>query len=324
MKALVTGCAGFIGSHLCERLIAEKIEVVGIDSLTDYYDPRIKHANVKKARQHPSFTFIHADLKAMDLKMLVKSVDVVFHLAAQPGVRGSWGERFSTYVENNVLATQKLLEAMKDSSSLQKFVYTSSSSVYGQIRDEAVNEEHRTLPHSPYGATKLAGEHLCFLYHANYGIPVISLRLFSVYGPRQRPDMAFARLVYAGVTRKTFPLYGDGRQERDFTYVLDVVEALILAARNQGATGIFNIGGGHVLSMQQVIGIVEKIMKSKIQIGSKQAERGDVQRTSADITKSRTVLSFEPLHAIEDGLREQIEFMKTHLDLYHDSLSVSS
>lgn len=323
MKALVTGCAGFIGSHLCDRLLAGDFDVVGVDSLTDYYDPRIKRANLQTAQQNPRFTFFQGNLLALDLKPLVRSADVVFHLAAQPGVRGSWGEKFTTYVENNVLATQKLLEAVKDVPGIQKFVYSSSSSVYGQIQKEAVDEDHRTLPHSPYGATKLAGEHLCFLYRANYNVPVVSLRLFSVYGPRQRPDMAFARLAYSGMTGKKFPLYGDGRQERDFTYVLDVVEAMILAASNSAANGVFNIGGGHVLSMQQVIGIAEKIMNSKIQIESKHAERGDVQRTSADITKSRTILSYKPTHAFEDGLRGQVEFMKTHLDLYHDSLSGS-
>jgi UDP-glucose 4-epimerase len=320
MKVLVTGCAGFIGSHLCERLISENMEVVGVDSLNEYYDARIKRSNLLSLIKSKSFTFHHEDLLSADITRLLKSVDYVFHLAAQPGVRGSWGENFSLYVENNILATQRLLEAAKGIPGIQKFVYASSSSVYGQIGSEKVSEDHPALPHSPYGATKLAGEHLCALYRENYGVPVVSLRLFSVYGPRQRPDMAFTRLIYAGLTHRSFPLYGDGLQERDFTFVLDVVQALVSSAERRDASGIFNVGGGNVLSMQKVTALVEAILGSPIHIQSKQAERGDVRRTSADITKSKMVLAYSPQYEIEHGLREHVEYMKGHLDLYHASL----
>ncbi len=320
MKALVTGCAGFIGSHLCEKLVSEKIHVTGVDALTDYYSTEIKKANLKNLTGNPDFSFVQNDLMDADLKTLLKDVDFVFHLAAQPGVRGSWGEHFSIYVKNNILATQRLLEAAKSSPGLRKFVYACSSSVYGQIKEESVNEEHRAMPHSPYGATKLAGENLCFLYNANYGTPVVSLRLFTVYGPRQRPDMAFTRLIYAAISGKKFPLFGDGSQERDFTYVLDVVEGMRLAAQNDKATGIFNIGGGHVVSMNQVIRMVEEIVGSKIQIDAKHSELGDVRRTSADISKSKKVLDFTPKHDIEAGLRQEAEFVKKHVHFYHDSM----
>lgn len=323
MKALVTGCAGFIGSQLCEKLLSEKFEVIGVDVLTDYYDPEIKKNNLKNLINSSGFTFIQSDLMAVDFTELAKEVDFVFHLAAQPGVRGSWGDKFSTYVTNNILTTQRLLEAFKNSPKLQKFVYASSSSIYGQIKEETVNEEHKTAPHSPYGATKLAGENLCFLYNANYGTPVVSLRLFTVYGPRQRPDMAFTRLIYAAISGRKFPLFGDGQQERDFTHVLDVVEGMRLAAKNADARGVFNIGGGRVVSMNQVIEIVQGITASKIKIDSKQQERGDVRRTSADISKSRKILGFEPKYDIETGLREQAEFVKLHLELYRSAISVS-
>lgn len=317
-KALVTGCAGFIGSHLCERLVSENIQVVGLDSLNDYYSPRIKRANLEALLGNPSFTFIESDLLAFDLAPLVNSLDVVFHLAAQPGVRGSWGKNFSAYVDNNVMATQKLLEAAKNARGLQKLVYASSSSVYGETRVAAVNEEHPTHPQSPYGATKLAAEHLCFLYQSNYGLPVTALRLFSVYGPRQRPDMAFTRLLHAGITKKKFFLFGDGRQERDFTFVLDVVEAMILAALNNGENGVYNIGGGHVFSMKNLIETAETLLGTKILVESRKSERGDVRRTSADITKSKQVLLFQPKYGTEEGLKRQIEYIRDHLDLYEE------
>ena len=322
MKALVTGCAGFIGSHLCERLLAEKIEVIGIDALTDYYAREIKMNNMLAFNREKGFKFVEADLMTADLAKITQDADYIFHLAAQPGVRGSWGQNFQVYATNNILATQKLLESAKNSTRLKKFVYSSSSSIYGQIKVETVDEDSRTAPHSPYGATKLAGENLCFLYNANFGMPVVSLRLFTVYGPRQRPDMAFCKLIYAGISGESFPLYGDGEQERDFTFVKDVVQGMILAAHNDTSEGVFNIGGGHVVSMKEVIGTVEDILKSKIKIHSKPAERGDVRRTSADISKAKRELGFVPGTGLASGLESQAGYLKSNLGLYGPHMKI--
>ncbi len=323
MKALVTGCAGFIGSHLCERLLSAGLNVVGIDSLTDYYDLEIKKSNLENLTGSQKFAFVQDDIMTSDLGSALKNVDFVFHLAAQPGVRGSWGDKFSIYVKNNILSTQRLLEAVKDLQGLRKFVYASSSSIYGQISEESVNEEHKTAPYSPYGATKLAGENLCFLYSGNFKVPVVSLRLFTVYGPRQRPDMAFTRLIYAAISGKKFSLFGDGNQERDFTYVLDVVEGMWLAATNPDSAGIFNIGGGHVVSMNEVISIVEKATGSRINIERKHTERGDVRRTGADVSRSKSILAFSPRYDIEEGILRQVRFVQEHMDMYHNSTSIS-
>ncbi len=292
------------------------MEVTGIDCMTDYYAREIKLNNLETLKREAKFSFIEADIMKTDLAALTEDRDFIFHLAAQPGVRGSWGENFSLYVVNNILSTQKLLEAAKVSRSLKKFIYASSSSVYGQIKEEAVSEARITAPHSPYGATKLAGENLCGLYTANFGTPTVSLRLFTVYGPRQRPDMAFAKLIVAALTGRSFPLFGDGKQERDFTYVGDVTEAMVLAAKSADAGGIFNVGGGHVVSMQEVIRIAGEITGKKIQIDSRRTEKGDVFRTSADCSRAKRIFGFSPGVDINTGLEMQAEFLKKNLDLY--------
>jgi UDP-glucose 4-epimerase len=309
MKALVTGCAGFVGSHLCERLIANDIDTVGIDCLTDYYEPQLKLDNLSSLTPNPHFRFVLLDLLDINNhKQLLDEADLVFHLAAQPGVRASWGASFDTYLKNNVLATQQLLELARDAKRLRRFVYASSSSVYGQTHAEKVSEDYRTQPFSPYGVTKLAGEHLCSLYEANYGVPTISLRFFTVYGPRQRPDMAFNRLVNAALTGKTFSLFGDGTQERDFTFVQDIVEGLMRAALTENATGVYNIGGGHVVSLNEVISLVQELTGNEVKLQRMEAQKGDVRRTSADISKIQRVLGYEPKVQIRDGLRSEVDY----------------
>src|SRR5262245_64919423 len=221
--ALVTGVAGFIGSHLAERLLRDGVRVTGVDCFTDYYDPAIKRRNLERARSHPEFALVELDLGEADLAAL-PDVQVVYHQAAQPGVRASWGADFAIYTHHNVLATQRLLERYRGSS-LERFVYASSSSVYGDAERYPTDEGLLPRPLSPYGVTKLAGEHLALLYARNFGMPVVALRYFTVYGPRQRPDMAFHRFCRALLTGQAITVYGDGRQSRDFTFVADAVEA---------------------------------------------------------------------------------------------------
>ena len=228
MKALVTGAAGFIGSTLSAALVDRGIDVIGVDCFTDYYSREVKEDNLARLRQHPKFTFVEAALQTADLESLLDGVTVVYHLAAQAGVRKSWGDDFRIYTTNNVDATQRLLEAVKDRP-LSRFVYASSSSVYGDIAAIPMREDVRLQPVSPYGVTKLAAEHLCHLYHVNFGVPAVSLRYFTVYGPRQRPDMGFHRFIRAALTGGAITLFGDGQQTRDFTYVGDAVAATMAA-----------------------------------------------------------------------------------------------
>ena len=304
MRAMVTGAAGFIGPHLCEHLLEQGDEVIGIDVLTDYYDPRRKQANVAPLLRHESFTFHQADLLTAPLKLLLDGVDVVYHLAGQPGVRPSWGAEFATYVERNLLVTQQLLEAARDHQ-LRKFVYASSSSVYGDAEAYPTVETLRPSPISPYGVTKLAAEHLCELYRESAGVPTASLRLFTVYGPRQRPDMAFYRLVESAVTGEPFMLYGDGRQTRDFTYVQDVALAMRAAALS-GWTGVANIGGGSRTSMREVVDLVSQIVRP-VTVVHLPAQRGDVRHTAADTGVARDGFGYAPTVSLDEGLTRMAE-----------------
>lgn len=304
MKVLVTGCAGFIGSHLCRRLLQEGFFVTGVDSLSDYYSVAIKRKNLQSLIETKNFKFHQADVLEFDSES--EDPEVLFHLAAQPGVRTSWGDDFSIYTRNNVLVTQRLLEKAMRLNNLQKFVFASSSSVYGQTNVEKVTEDHPTNPFSPYGVTKLAAEHLCSAYEANFGLPMAALRFFTVYGPHQRPDMAFNRLINAAFSGEPFTLFGDGSQERDFTYIDDIVDGLLLAATSSNAQGIFNIGGGHVVSMNEVIQIVQKISQKEIRIIRNPEQKGDVKRTSADIAKISKLLGYYPHVNIQEGLERQI------------------
>ena len=314
MRALVTGTAGFIGSHLAERLLADGHDVVGVDMFTPYYDTAVKWRNVEAIRDHASFRFVADDLLAIDLDALLDGIDVVFHLAGQPGVRASWGAGFSEYTTWNVLATQRLLEACRPKE-LQRFVNSSSSSVYGSAEHYPTKESDRPQPVSPYGVTKLAAEHLATIYGHSFGVPTVSLRYFTVYGPRQRPDMAMHRLIRSALTGESFPLNGDGSQARDFTFVGDVVEANMLAATCPVRPGtVLNIGGGAVVELREVIGIIEDLAGADIRLDRQGNALGDPARTGADTAAALAVLHWRPLTSVPAGLARQFEWQR----LAHD------
>ncbi|MBE0433893.1 NAD-dependent epimerase/dehydratase family protein [candidate division WOR-3 bacterium] len=313
-RVLVTGCAGFIGSHLCERLVRDGYDVVGVDCFTDYYPRALKEANIEWLRGQSNFIFVEANLLNTDLLKLVEAVDVVFHQAAQAGVRASWGRDFMIYTENNVLATQRLLEAAREVK-LKKFVYASSSSVYGDAESYPTAEDLKPMPISPYGVTKLAGEHLCALYHKSFGVPVISLRYFTVYGPRQRPDMAFNKFIKAMLQNQEIVVFGDGDQTRDFTYINDIVEANILAMRSDASGEIFNIGGGSRVTVGEIIRIMEQILVKKAKVGHIETQKGDVRHTAADITKARSLLKYEPKFDLQMGIANEINWLRTNFPI---------
>jgi nucleoside-diphosphate-sugar epimerase len=304
MRVVVTGAAGFIGSHLCELLLSEGDQVLGIDAFTEYYDPLCKEANVARLLNWPDFTLIRADLREAPLETFLENVDVVYHLAGQPGVRPSWGHEFAVYMDRNILATQWLLEALLDCP-VGKVIYASSSSVYGDAVAYPMAETLRPQPISPYGVTKLAAEHLCELYRKTSGVPTASLRLFTVYGPGQRPDMAFRKLVAAAVNGERFFLYGDGEQTRDFTYVGDVVQAMRAAALSSW-TGVANIGGGSRISMNEVVRTLETLGQ-RVQVVNVPAQRGDVQHTGADIRVAHQGFGYSPTVPLADGLAAMVE-----------------
>jgi nucleoside-diphosphate-sugar epimerase len=309
MSCLVTGAAGFIGSHLCRRLLKEKISVVGIDSLTDFYPSWIKKKNILPLLKEKKFKFIAKDINELNLKELLEKTDCVLHLAAQAGVRASWAQNFSVYTKNNIEATQKILEVSKNSH-LKKLVYASSSSVYGLCPELPMSEISPLHPYSPYGVTKLAGEQLCFLYHKNYGVPAISLRLFTVYGPGQRPDMAFHKFFRAIANNKKITVYGDGKQTRDFTFIDDVVEAHI-AALQQGKVGeTYNVGGGVRKKLEDIFPIIEDTCQRKIEMKKEGIQKGDVLHTFSDIDKARRDLNYSPQTALEDGLKEEWQWIQ--------------
>jgi nucleoside-diphosphate-sugar epimerase len=310
-KALVTGAAGFIGSHLCEALVAGGWTVVGIDSFTDYYDPRRKRMNLSALADSPRFELVEEDLNRCEITEHLPGVSCVFHLAAQAGVRRSWGKEFSHYVDSNILATQRLLEAMKDSSA--RLVYSSSSSVYGDTRDLPMSEGHPTRPVSPYGATKLSAEHLCELYRANFGLDYVALRYFTVFGPRQRPDMAFSRFITAALSGGEIEIYGDGKQTRDFTFISDAVGANMLAEQYGGEERIFNIGGGSRSSVLEVLDIIRRETGTDPPVRFLERARGDVLDTWADTSSARDELGFAPLTGLEEGLHLEVEWYGDHL-----------
>jgi nucleoside-diphosphate-sugar epimerase len=306
---LVTGCAGFIGSHLAERLIEGDYEVVGIDCFSDYYPRKIKERSMGKLMECDGFHFIKADITEKNLAKLLNGVDYIFHQASQAGVRASWGKSFKIYTDNNILATQMLLEAAKDGN-IKKFVYASSSSVYGDTLSLPMKETDTPRPISPYGVSKLAGEHLCYLYWKNFGVKTTSLRYFTVYGPGQRPDMAFHRFIKAMLYGGKITIYGDGKQTRDFTYVSDIVEANLLAADSDVEGEVFNIGGGSRISLMKTIHILEEITDREAKIEYIEKQKGDVRDTYADVGKAKAILGYSPEVEIEEGLRKEVEWIK--------------
>ncbi len=305
MNCLVTGAAGFIGSHLCEALLAQGHRVVGLDAFTDNYAASIKRGNLVALNTHASFRLVEDNLLSPDWPPQIGEVDWVFHLAARPGVRTSWGADFSTYCEQNLLATQRLLEVCLGLRP-QKIVFSSSSSVYGNARRLPVRETSPLHPISPYGATKLAAEHICQVYRMNYRLPICLLRYFTVYGPRQRPDMAFSRWIAALEEGQPIRLFGDGRQSRDFTFVADAVRANILAAEKAKPGEVFNVAGGSQVTMREVVELMGELAGKSPQVQFESAQKGDARRTWADTSRARERLGFTPKVALRQGLSEQI------------------
>jgi UDP-glucuronate 4-epimerase len=308
-RVLVTGCAGFIGSHLCERLLSQGYEVLGIDCFTANYDRWIKERNLAGLRSHPHFIFRELNLLGCDLPHLLDGIEIVYHQAALPGVRTSWGRDFADYVDHNILVTQRLLEAIKASDSVKKVVYASSSSVYGNMSGPT-DETRTTQPISPYGVTKLSGEQLCHLYAKNFGLPIVSLRYFTVFGPRQRPDMAFHKFIKAILEDQRLKIYGDGSQTRDFTFIDDAVAANLAALDAPKPGEAFNIGGRDRVKLLDVIRILEKHIGKKARFHHLPPQPGDPRHTCADIDKANAELGYSPLFDLELGLYLQIQDIK--------------
>lgn len=306
---LITGVAGFIGSKLAERLIKEGYRVRGIDCLLKNYSLIIKKNNLKSLVKSDNFDFVKANLLHYDLNELLEGVDYIFHLAGQPGVRDSWGMKFNSYLNNNVLSTQRLLEAAKGRE-IKKVVFASSSSIYGDAESFPTTERAIPRPISPYGVTKLAAEQLCLLYYKNFNLPTIALRYFTVYGPRQRPDLFFHKLIKAAILDKKIEVYGDGNQTRSFTYVDDIVSACILAMNSTICGEVFNIGGGARVSVNKAIEVVEQITGKKINIIHGELKKGDARHTCASIAKARKLLGYYPKTRIKKGLYKEYLWLR--------------
>ncbi len=308
MKALVTGAAGFIGSNLSKALLARGDSVVGLDCFTDYYAREIKEGNLAPLTASPNFSFVEGALQTADISGLLDGVTHVFHLAAQAGVRKSWGADFQIYTTNNIDATQRLLEHLVGLP-IEKLVYASSSSVYGDAVQIPMTEDALPQPVSPYGVSKLAAEQLCHLYHVNYDVPTVALRYFTVYGPGQRPDMGFHRFIRAVLTSQPISLYGDGEQTRDFTFVADIVAATIAAGDRGRAGRVYNIGGGSRVSINQVLEMIGRITGRTPDIRREPAQKGDMRDTFADTTRARADLGFAPATALEAGIAAECEWL---------------
>lgn len=308
MKALVTGVAGFIGSTLAERLVRAGDDVVGIDCFTDYYPRIAKERNLAQLREAPNFRFVESRIQDADLQALLADRTQVFHLAAQAGVRKSWGRDFDVYTSNNIEATQRLLEACVGTA-VERVVYASSSSVYGDLVAMPMREDALPQPVSPYGVSKLAAEQLCYLYHVNYGVPTVALRYFTVYGPRQRPDMGFHKFLRATIEGRPISVFGDGEQTRDFTFVEDAVSATA-AAGVRGVPGrVYNIGGGSRVSLNAVLAIIGDVVGRQPVLAREADQKGDMRHTYADTTLARTDLGFAPTWDLRRGLAAEYEWL---------------
>jgi UDP-glucose 4-epimerase len=310
MRAVVTGAAGFIGSHLTELLLDRGAQVTGIDCFTDYYARSAKEANLAHNKGRNGFRFLEARIQDADLPAVLDGATHVFHLAAQAGVRKSWGRDFRVYTEHNIDASQRLLESCVGLP-LERFVYASSSSIYGDNASMPMREDARPQPVSPYGVTKLAAEQLCYLYHVNHGVPTTSLRYFTVYGPRQRPDMAFHRFIRAALDGDPITLFGDGEQTRDFTFVKDAVAATA-AAGDRGVPGrAYNIGGGSRVTINQVLEMIGRLAGRPLTVRREPAQKGDMRDTFADTGLAKQDLDFAPAVSLEEGIEAEYRWLST-------------
>ena len=316
-RYLVTGCAGFIGSHVVEALLHRGHEVLGVDTFTDYYERSVKESNLETAQRESAFSIVEADLAGDSVAPLFSGIDGLFHLAAQPGVRGSWGDTFSVYLRDNILVTQRLFEAAARSG--VRIVLASTSSVYGNAESYPTHEEMLPRPVSPYGVTKLACESLARTYAECFALETIVLRYFTVYGPRQRPDMAFARIISALLSEKPFHVYGTGEQSRDFTYVADAVEATVAAMEGGYPGRIYNVGGGSETTLRDVIALLERLAGTHLDVRYEPAAVGDVRRTAADTTLIRSELDWRPQTALADGLGQQLAAARGVLESFGGS-----
>lgn len=308
MSRLVTGAAGFIGSHLAETLLERGHAVVGVDAFLDNYPRSRKESHLERLRDDAGFRLVEGRLQELDLVELLSSVERVYHLAALPGVRPSWGVAFEEYLAHNVLATQRLLEAAREVG-LARFVYASSSSVYGDVEELPMAEAVRERPYSPYGVTKLGGEQMVRLYARNYGLHGSSVRYFTVYGPRQRPDMAIQKFLVAAREGGEIPVYGDGEQTRDFTYVADAVEATVRAGEHGAAGGVYNVGGGSTVTVNQLVKVIETVSGAALRVAREPSKPGDVPHTRADCRRARSTLGFVPDTPLAEGIRRQWEWL---------------
>ncbi|MEI2580252.1 NAD-dependent epimerase/dehydratase family protein [Scytonema sp. PRP1] len=311
MAIIVTGAAGFIGSHLVEVLLKQGQKVIGIDEFNDYYNPALKRKNIAHLHSSPNFQFIQGDIQLLDWQTLLADVEIVYHQAAQAGVRASWGQGFHAYTERNINATQVLLEAAKDAKHLKRLVFASTSSVYGDAETLPTHEGICPQPVSPYGITKLAAERLCGLYHKNFGVPFVALRYFTVYGPKQRPDMAFHKFFKSILRGQSISIYGDGQQTRDFTFISDVIAANLAAATVPQAVGeIFNIGGGSRVPLTQVLNMMEEVVGRPIQRKHIETAMGDARHTAADVSKAQKILGYQPQVSLREGLTQEWRWVK--------------
>lgn len=309
---LVTGCAGFLGSHLCEALLADGLGVVGLDCFSSYYPKALKQANLEAALAAPRFRLVEDDLATDPLEPALDGIDVVFHLAAQPGVRPSFGEDFRTYLRHNVHGTQRLLEAACGRE-LKAFVYASSSSVYGDQDVYPAREDAPTRPKSPYGATKVITEQLAAAFWHSRQVPVVGLRYFTVYGPRQRPDMAFSRFLARALSDRPLTVHGDGHQVREFTYVDDVVAATLAAAEHGERGSVYNIGGGEPVAVLEAISMLESVLDRELVVEHTEAVHGDPRRTEADVNRAARDLRFRPATPLSEGLAAHVQAMRGSL-----------
>ncbi|MGE5659010.1 MAG: NAD-dependent epimerase/dehydratase family protein [Actinomycetota bacterium] len=311
-SSIVTGAAGFIGSHLVEALLNQGKKVIGVDEFNDYYDPTLKRKNIALFENHPNFELVEGEIQSLNWQTLLADAEVIYHQAAQAGVRASWGREFRAYSDRNINATQVLLEAAKEAPHLSKFVFASSSSVYGDAETLPTRETTCPQPVSPYGITKLAAERLCLLYAKNFRVPAVALRYFTVYGPRQRPDMAFHKFFKAILRDEPISIYGDGQQTRDFTFVSDCVAANLLAAKVPEAAGeVFNIGGGSRVVLKEVIETMGKISGTQVRTHFVEAGMGDARHTSADVSKAEKILGYRSQVTLAEGLRQEWEWVRS-------------